>query len=84
MVMEKPIQFTNVSAVPLCSGGAFIATKVDNKGESATTIIPQNKRKAINTCVEPYKKNNGDNRHESPDRNMATAAVFLSPKYSET
>ena len=39
--MEKPIEVTIVSAVPLFWGGADWATKVENCGESATTVNPQ-------------------------------------------
>ena len=50
IVNEKPIQFVMVNKVPLLSDGAFCATKVENKGESAITTIPQksrNKNKAV-------------------------------------
>ena len=47
IVIEKPIQFTIVKAVPLSLEGAFRATKVENKGESAITTIPQKIKKAI-------------------------------------
>ena len=41
MVMAKPIQFTNVNDVPLKLSGAFLATKEENKGESAVPDKPQ-------------------------------------------
>ena len=50
MVIENPIQFTIVRAVPLNSGDALWATKVENRGESAMTTMPQKSRKA-NTMV---------------------------------
>ena len=52
MVMAKPIQLTIVKDVPLDASGAFWATKVENKGESATTTIPQKKRKINRTFKE--------------------------------
>ena len=39
--MTKPIELTMVRTVPLFSATALLATKVENKGESATTVIPQ-------------------------------------------
>lgn len=45
MVIENPMQFTIVSAVPLNFGMAFCATRVENKGESAMTTMPQNNKK---------------------------------------
>jgi hypothetical protein len=40
IVIENPIQFTMVSAVPLDSVNADCAIKVENCGESATTAMP--------------------------------------------
>ena len=48
IVIENPIQFTSVSAVPFSAEGALFATRVEKSGESAITTIPQNKRKAKN------------------------------------
>ena len=45
MVIENPIQFTMVKAVPLILASALFATKVENRGESAITTNPQKKRK---------------------------------------
>jgi hypothetical protein len=52
IVMVNPIQFTMVSADPLLVSGAFLATKLENMGESAITKKLQQKRK--------NKKANGD------------------------
>ena len=41
MVMANPIQFTMVNELPLIALGAFCATRVENKGESAITENPQ-------------------------------------------
>lgn len=40
MVMLKPIQLTMVREVPLRCWSQFCATRVENKGESATTLKP--------------------------------------------
>ena len=48
IVIEKPIQFTIVKAVPLLFTGAFLATNVEKSGESAITTIPQKIKKIIN------------------------------------
>ena len=40
MVMAKPIDVTMVNAVPLFSDGADCATRVENCGESETTVNP--------------------------------------------
>jgi hypothetical protein len=43
MVIVNPIQFTMVKAVPFSFVGAFCATKVEKRGESAITTNPQKK-----------------------------------------
>ena len=47
IVIEKPIQFTIVNAVPLSCGVVLFATRLENKGESAITLIPQIIKKMI-------------------------------------
>ena len=47
MVMEKPIQLTIVSEVPLASSATFCATRVENNGESAITTNPQKNKNAM-------------------------------------
>ena len=44
ILIEKPMQFTRVSAVPFNSKGTAEATKVENWGESETTNIPQRQK----------------------------------------
>ena len=83
MVMAKPIEFTMVSAVPLISGGAFLATRVENKGESATTTTPQKHKKVIRTGAEACRKIKGNAMQHIPDKNKAVVAVFFTPKISE-
>ena len=41
IVIEKPMQFTMVKAVPLLVEGEWVATKDENWGESATTVNPK-------------------------------------------
>ena len=84
MVIEKPMQFTMVRAVPFDSAGALRATKVENKGESATTTIPQNKRNATMIMIESLPSINGDATQQRHDKSKATAAVFLAPAFKET
>jgi len=52
IVRKNPMQFTIVKAVPLISGSAFCATRVENIGESAITTVPQNNKKK-RKLVEP-------------------------------
>lgn len=78
--MEKPIQFTIVSDVPLDSSGALCATNVENKGESAITTTPQKKRNAINKSKELLNKNSGDKRQHRKERNKEMVATFFTPK----
>lgn len=79
MVMAKPIQLTMVNAVPLSSGMAFWATKVENKGESAITTIPQNTKKTKKSSRFPVKKTMGSKRQQHPESKRAVRAVFLVP-----
>ncbi len=44
MEIVNPIQLTIVKAEPLLFMGAFLATRLENMGESAMTIILQKKR----------------------------------------
>ncbi len=81
--MAKPMEFTMVSAVPLISGEAFLATNVENKGESATTTIPQKLKNAIRTTTEDWRKIKGKLMQHKPDRNRAVAAVRFTPTISE-
>ena len=78
-VMAKPRQLTMVKAVPLIFGGAFCATKVENKGESITTTAPQNKRKESRTIGEAKKKTKGEIRQQIPESDNAEVATFWVP-----
>ncbi len=52
MVILNPMQVTIVNAAPRASGGASRAMSAENIGESATTAMPQIRRKAISTVEE--------------------------------
>lgn len=83
IVIAKPRQFTIVNAVPRDSREAFLATKVENRGESAITTNPQNIRKQISKISESSFKTKGDNKQQIPESNKAEAAVLLMPDFSE-
>ena len=81
--MAKPMEVTIVNAVPLFSAGADCATKVENCGESAVTVIPQ--------IIKKNKNKNGGNwklmkesRQQIPDAIKAQKATFLLPMYCES
>jgi len=68
IVIANPIEVTMVNAVPLFEIGADCATRVENCGESDTTVIPQ-----INNID---KKNSGerlkikgDDKQQTPEIN---------------
>ena len=82
--MEKPKQFTIVSEVPLESSGAFWATKVENKGESAITTSPQKNKKISNKIIESENKKRGEVMQHKHDENKAIVAIFLAPKCWES
>ena len=79
MVMEKPMQFTIVNAVPLDAAGAFCATKVENNGESAITTKPQKTRKPINKFADRKVKASGESKQQIQERSKAIKAIFLVP-----
>lgn len=77
------MEFTMVRAVPLISGGAFLATNVENRGESATTIIPQKHKNEMSIVAEGCRKMKGKIIQHKPDRSKAVAAVRFIPAISE-
>ena len=83
IVMAKPMQFTMVKAVPFIFGVAFLATNVENNGESAMTTIPQNSMKLRNQNFELNDTIKGIIKQQIPDNNKAENAVFFSPKVLE-
>ena len=83
MVIEKPIQFTMVSEVPLDSSATFCATNVENKGESAITTNPQKNKKEINSGIELLNKNKGDNKQQQQDKSNVIVAIFFAPYFCD-
>ena len=81
--MLKPMQLTMVSEVPLDISGAFCATNVENKGESAITTTPQKNRKVNNNGTELTNKNNGDTKQHIQDNNKDAIAVLFTPRYCD-
>lgn len=79
MVIEKPIQFTMVSAVPLSLSGVFCATKVENNGESAITTIPQKSKKTINIASFLIRKMNGVAKQQKQENNNVKKAILFIP-----
>ena len=79
MVIEKPIQFTIVSAVPFISADTFCATSVEKRGESATTTEPQKRRKPINIFSDSIANINGEMRQHIHDKSSAVNAICLVP-----
>ena len=80
IVMANPMQFTIVSAVPLSSGAVFCATKVENKGESATTHIPQKMRNPIQVYSALSANTAGTIKQQIPDNNKANIATRFVPR----
>lgn len=68
-----------VSEVPLDSSGAFWATKVENKGESAITTKAQKNRKPRKNNVELLKRKNGDRIQQQQDSIKEIVAIFCTP-----
>ena len=79
IVIENPMLFTSVSEVPLDSGGALLATNVENNGESATTEKPQINRKIRNKSKEEFSRKNGETKQHIPETPNANEASFLVP-----
>ena len=78
MVIENPMQVINVSAVPLCCGGAVCATNAENCGESAITIrLQKNTNTKNNGSAIAVEKNYNTQQH--PEQNKAHHATFALP-----
>ena len=77
------MQFTIVNDVPLDASGAFWATKVENRGESATTTIPQKNRKTKRKKMEFWDKKKGEIKQQIQEANKAKVAMFLGLNFSE-
>ena len=78
------MQFTNVSDVPLDSASAFLATNVENKGESAITTSPQKSKNAIKANADLFNRNNGEMMQHKQESNNAKVAIFLAPNFNES
>ena len=83
IVIANPTQLTMVSAVPLDSSGAFLATKVENIGESATTVAPQTNRNRRKIKTESVYNKSGEARQQMPDSNREIVAIFFAPNRCE-
>ena len=81
MVIEKPIQFTMVKAVPLSFLGAFCATKVENSGESAITTIPQKSKKSTKVVSFATIKKSGAAKQQIQESKSIEKAVLLVPNF---
>ena len=74
------MQFTRVRDVPLDCSGAFWATRVENKGESAMTTTPQKNRKAIKAEDDGLDKKKGEAKQHRQDNVSELVATFFTPK----
>ena len=83
-MIENPILFTIVMELPLDSSGALCATKVENKGESAITVIPHTNRKQMKRKAEFENRKNGETIQHKQDMDKDKMAIFFTPKYWET
>lgn len=81
-MIAYPIELTNVSAVPRPSAGADLAISVENKGESAITITPQNIRKIIKNTSEANNISNGEMKQHIPEKVNAVLATRV-PRISQ-
>lgn len=82
MVIAKPIDVTNVSAVPFLLASAVCETNAENCGESAITNEPQinnASKKRLGGSV----KNNGDSKQQTIDPDKEKNATFALPSFAE-
>jgi hypothetical protein len=79
MVIENPIQFTIVSAEPRLWVGACFATKLENKGESAMTMVLQKNRNPRKRMGFECCKNRGETKQQIPEQARAILAINLAP-----
>ena len=83
IVIAKPIQFTIVKAVPFIFKSAFVATKVENSGESAMTTKPQINRKIKKKTSLRFSIKKGVNTQQIPESNNMAKATFLGGFFRE-
>jgi len=77
IVIANPIQLTMVKAVPFDAAGALVATKEENKGESAITANPHMIRKLRKTTNELISKTNGDTKQQTKEACRKELASFF-------
>ena len=83
IVMANPMLLTMVSEAPLEAGGALLAIRVENIGESATMVIPHIKRKTNKSGVVCVENTNGESKQQVQEINKAVVATFLGPVLNE-
>ena len=83
IVIKKPMELTIISADPINFGGAFFATMVEKRGESAITTIPQKRRKVINKLALLRSKIHGEIRQQQHDKSRAINAVRFVPSFGD-
>ena len=66
-----------VSAVLLSFSGAFCATKVESKGESAMTTIPHKSRKRTNSVSFSARKKKGETKQQQQESNNVLKAIVF-------
>ena len=81
IVIENPIQFTIVSEDPLVSSGAFLATRVENNGESAITETLHTNRKIRKVKLEFEKRKIGERKQQEQEMVKAMDAIFFAPNF---
>ena len=84
IVIANPIQLTIVKAVPFDAAGALVATKEENKGESAITANPQIIRKLRKTRVESTSKTKGETRQHTKEANRKVFANLFASYFFES
>jgi hypothetical protein len=80
MVIANPMLFTIVNAEPRDSAGAFLATSVENCGESPTTANPQSSNSRINSQA-GRPKSRGDPRQTIPETSSIPEATLALPVF---
>ncbi len=71
IVIKNPTELTMVKAVPFISAGAFFATIVEKRGESAMTTMPQKIIKPIKIWASEFARKNGEAKQQIPENNKA-------------
>ncbi|CPL26199.1 Uncharacterised protein [Bordetella pertussis] len=82
-VMAKPMALTRVTMLPTWAGGDSCATRAANCGESPTTTMPQNSRKARKAGV-GRAKHSGESTQHRPDNDSWVNATGRLPSRRDT